>query len=250
MAKRQLALEAFELNIADAYFLADLAGSLTNQRVNRMRKELRVTVGDTLRIGKTQRDALDCIESDDFFVVLKPETTLDRHRLKDVRPLLRQAIVAGSAAFETYVADRVMELLGPVLRQRPLPSRLAEISMTVEQYYDIEARYQRKGWGVRELVSAAVTERASPSPTQVGMAFAIVNEKKLLQRVDSKLRQAKGTAHDHLERLYARRNAIAHTGDRVGRGRADIDRAEVIGDLDQLCRVAQAIDSVTPARTA
>jgi hypothetical protein len=245
--KKHTAMEAFELNIADAYFLADLAGGLTNQRVRRMRKVLRERVGEALKISGRQREQLDCVESDDFFVVLKPETRLNRERLKDVRPLLRQSIVAGSAAFETYVADRVMELIGPVLRRRPLPRRLGELTMTFEQYYDIDARYERTAWGVRQLVSDAVTKMASPAPTQVGALFALVDERDLLKRVDRQLKRPNQTSHACLERLYSRRNAIAHTGDRVGRGRADIDRAEVVADLDELCRIATAIDAVTPA---
>jgi hypothetical protein len=246
--KKHTALEAFELNMADAYFLADLAGGLTNQRVRRMNKVLRERVGEALKISGKRRERLDCLESDDFFVVLKPDTDLTRDRLRDVRPLLRQAIVAGSAAFETYVADRVMELLGPVLRKDPKPSRLLEISMTVAQYYDIDTRYERKTWGVRELVHAAVKERASPAPTQVGMVFAIVDEKSVLNRVDSHLKRSKGSSHSCLEKLYARRNAIAHSGDRVGRGRADITRQEVVDDLDELKRIVEALDAVTPEK--
>jgi hypothetical protein len=245
--KKHTALEAFELNMADAYFLADLAGGLTNQRVRRMNKVLRERVGEALKINGKRRERLDCVESEDFFVVLKPDTELSRERLKDVRPLLRQAVVAGSAAFETYVADRAMELVGPVLRRRPLPRRLGELSMTFEQYYDINANYERTAWGVRKLVGSAVTKQASPAPNQVGAVFAMVEEASILKRVDVHLKRPNTTSEKCLERLYERRNAIAHTGDRVGRGRADIDRAEVVSDLDELCRIANAIDTVTPA---
>lgn len=241
------ALQAFELNMSDATLMADLAGALTNQRAYRLRRERRHALGEALRISKSRWDDLDCVESDDFFVVLKPDTCLDRGRLKDVRPLLRQALVAGCAAVETYIADRVMELLGPVLRMKEKPNRLLEISMTVQRYYDINRRYKRQGWGVRELVGEAVREKASPAPGQLGQCFAVVGEKGLLKRVDEHLRRKNGTAERNLARIYERRNAIAHSGDRSGRGRADLQRPEVIRDLEELRQVVEAIDAVTPS---
>lgn len=243
---KQTALQAFVLNTADAELMADLAGALTNQRSSRMRREKREAIGDALRVRKTDWDALDCVESDDFFVVLKAGTDLDRTRLKDVRPLLRQSLVAGCAAIETYVADRVMELLGPVLRTKEKPSRLLEIGMTVEHWFNIEERYKRKGWGIREIVGEAVREKSSPAPSQIGACFAIVGEKQILKRADAHLGRTNGTGVASLDRIYERRNRIAHAGDRVGQGRADIKRAEVVDDLGELRRVAEALDAVTP----
>lgn len=92
---RQSAIEAFGLNMQDADLLVSVAAALTNERRRRMRRELRERIGRALDLPKGHWDKLDCIESDDFFGVLKPGASVDREGLTDMRPLLRQSIVAG-----------------------------------------------------------------------------------------------------------------------------------------------------------
>src|SRR5680860_752012 len=103
------ALEAFEANVADAEMLLALSTALKNRRVRRMRAELRERIGEALGVTRGRRGGLDCIESDDLFVVLKTDGRVSRDDLREeaLRPLLRQAVVAIAAAIETYVADRV-----------------------------------------------------------------------------------------------------------------------------------------------
>ena len=57
------------------------------------------------------------------FIAFKPGSAQLRGSLihENLRPLLRQALVAGCAAVETYVADRTMELLGPCFAQKRSP---------------------------------------------------------------------------------------------------------------------------------
>jgi hypothetical protein len=96
-------IEIFELTIADA------------ERAKRMRRELRDKFGEAMRINSGERDKLDCLESDDLFVIFKPNSRLGRADFTDARPLLRQALVAACAAFETYLADKAMTKVTPLL---------------------------------------------------------------------------------------------------------------------------------------
>lgn len=241
------ARQAFNDNIADAETLVLLANALRNKRVRKMRQEKRETLGEALGIAKRDRGNLDCIESEDLFAVFSPGSRLDRRTFdeKALRPLLRQALVAGCAALETFVGDRVMELLSGVLDSDERPTRLLDLPMTVEDWLHIEENYQRKRWGLREVVEWEVRNIASPAPAQIGQAFGIVGQKKLWKQVDSQRKAAAGDSEKALDRLYERRNQIAHAGDRVGRGRATISTAEVSGDLASLVEIVDAIDAVT-----
>jgi len=239
------AREAFNLNIADAEKLVLVAKALRNNRIRRTRKELRDRVGDALRIPRRNRDSLECIESDDLFVVLKPGGVVRRDHFDDLRPLLRQAIVAGCAAAETFVGDRVMELLGPALRSTDKPRRLLELKMTVEDWFHIDG-YSRKGWGLRDLIEDRIRrEIASPSPSQIGVAFSLVGIDRLWAKIDGHRRVGKGSSASSMEAIYERRNRIAHQGDRLGRGRAGIEIEEVERDLACLAGIIDALDNVT-----
>jgi hypothetical protein len=249
MAGKATALEAFELNMTDATLLVDLAQALTNRRSNRLRKEPREAIGTALRIAKKHHDVIDCVESGDFFVVLKPGAQLSRDALRDMRPLLRQALVAGCAAIETYAADRVMELVGPVLRSKEKPDRLLDIRMSVRDWIAIN-EYAAKGWGIRQVLDREIRLAASPAPAQIGIVFATVGEQQLLNRVDAHLNQRKGTATEVLATVYERRNRIAHQGDRVGHGRARITIDEVRDALIRIRRIIEAIDAITPNQAA
>ncbi len=239
------AIDAFELNMSDALLLVGLAKAMTNTRKRRMRKELRERIAVALDVRRRDMDALDCIESPDFFVVLKPQAAISREQLQDVRPLLRQALVAACAAMETYVADRTMELLKGQWRSGDKPDHLVRIPMTVGDWFEIDRRYKRGAWGVRAVVEKHVRQEASPAPSKVGEIFAIAGQKKLLSRVDQQRKLRVGTSTDCLEVIYARRNQIAHTGDRSGRGRAPITVEEIDRDLRSLRDIVEAIEKVT-----
>lgn len=241
---KQSALDAFKDNIHDAYILVSLAEALTNTRQRRMRREKREAVGEALRINHREREALDCIESDDFFVVLKPGSAIKRDDVKDVRPLLRQALVAGAAAVETYVVDRVMERMGRTLRGDGLPGKLRAVPLTVDDHLAI-SKYQRPGWGLRRLLRSHVEELASLAPSQIGRAFDLVGEQQILRRVDKRRDVKIGTTVERLDRINARRNKIAHTADRAGRGRANLTTEEVRSDLDELVAVVETLEQVT-----
>jgi hypothetical protein len=238
--------EAFDLNMNDAETLVSIAKLLENERTNRMRAELRSRVGIALRIPKARHSALECLENQQVFITFKPgaahlKSSLAQERL---RPLLRQAIVAGCAAVETYVADRTMELLGPVLRAKEMPPRLLELTMTVQQYLKVQS-YQRTNWGLRDLIEDQVLLKASTSPSSIGMLMSMVGVPKVWTAVNAKRGVAKGASEAALETITQRRNRIAHSGDRQGRGRALITVDEVERDLSCLVEIVTALDEVT-----
>ena len=215
-----------------------------------MRRELRERLGDALSIPQKRWDDLECLENERVFVTFKPGHAGWRDRLTDVdlRPLLRQALVAGCAAVETFCADRVMERYSAAVKQAPPPSRLLELSLTVDQYLTIQGKYQKMGWGLRQVVEMEVRQRASPAPAQIGQLFALVGEKGLLARVDKRRKVSKGATEAELNRIVDRRNLIAHTGDRSGRGRAVITTAEVEADIGILISIIDALDEETKLR--
>jgi RiboL-PSP-HEPN len=241
------ARQAFDDNMADAQKLVLFSEALLNKRTYKMRVEKRRRLGEALDIPKGKWDTLDCIESSDLFAVFPPGSRLDRDEFQDksLRPLLRQALVAGCAALETFVGDRVMELWSGAVNAEERPTRLLQLPMTVDDWLRIERQYDRRRWGLRQVAELEVRRIASPAPAQIGIAFSIVGEKTLWKRVDGRRHVAKGKSEAALEALNKRRNKIAHEGDRVGVGRAAISAEEVDGDLTQLIDIVDAIDRET-----
>jgi hypothetical protein len=246
--KKPSAFEAFKDNIADAKSLVALANALTNSRKRKMRTELREKVGAALGVRNADLDSLDCAQSDDLFVTFMPGSSLSRDHMSEnsLQPLLRQAVVAASAAVETYVADRVMELAGPVLRRKERPSHLDELTLTFGDWFAIGTKYpKRKVWGIRLLLEQHVRRGASPAASNVGLMFSIVGQDKVLTRVDGRRSKVAGTSSKELDRLYRRRNLIAHANDRSGRSRTEIKRTDVESMLTSAEQVVAALEKVT-----
>jgi hypothetical protein len=212
-----------------------------------MRRELRERLGAALDLPVRDWAELDCVESDDLFAVVKPRSRVDRGLLSEtgLRPLLRQSLVAACAAVETFVGDRVMERLRGALDNDPPPTRLLDLPMTVGDWLWIEEVYERRRWGLREIIEVEVRRIASPAPSQIGIAFGLVGERSLWRRVDQRRRVAHGDSEKALDRIYERRNRIAHQGDRAGRGRATISVAEVEADLACIASLMEALDRET-----
>jgi len=239
-------VEAFELNIADAQWLLDTAGALTNQRSRRMRAEMREKVGEALGIPQRDRHSLDCIESLEIFVVIKPTGSVRRDHVKDLSPLYRQAVVAACAALESYVADAVLARVGPVVRRKgELPGRLGDLTLSVADWKSINDGYEYTRRGLRERVLAPrVREIVSTAPSQIGLALNMIDVNDWARKVDGARKKAKGTTVKELEELAKRRNRIAHQGDRRGYGRARINQDEAQRYVAVAKDVAEAIESV------
>jgi len=67
----------------------------------------------------------------------------------------------------------------------------------------------------------------------------------LWKRVDAHRKAAKGASEAALQRIYQRRNLIAHAGDRKGHGRATISVDEVEADLACVLSIVAALDDLT-----
>jgi hypothetical protein len=238
-------MEAFEDNLADARCLLQRVDGFTNRRRTRMRQELRERVGAALRVPVRDRANLDCLESDDVFLVFKHGSSLTRADFLDHDPLLRQALVAGCAAFETYVADWVMARVGSQLISGELTARAAEIPMTLGTWMEIHERYTQKKRGLRKnVIEPFVYERASTSPKPLGELMSLIGVRDWSRTVDKARGCKRGTTVEDLDRISKRRNRIAHQGDRDGRGRANISLAHVRGELDVLQNIARAMDDL------
>lgn len=237
-------IEVFEDNIAGAARLIALTKALENTRKYRMRKERREALGVALDLPRKDWDKLDWVESPDVFVILKPDGTFDRSDFTEpeLRPLLRQAIVAIAAAVESYVAEKACCYIGDALDG--MPERLKQVPLSLGAVIEIEERYERRRWGYREVVVDYLLAEASPNPSKIGIVFSTVGKKAFWGSVDSKRSVPKGTSERQLEALAKRRNRIAHTGDRVGYGRATLAVEDVERHFDNAKEIVEALEAV------
>ena len=225
----------------DAQALIRCARAFKNKRNRRMRQELRSRVGDALKVPVNQRGALDCLESDDLFVVFMPGGDLSRDQFVDLQPLLRQSLVAACAALETYVADKAMKFVGDTLRADELPSRMKSIPLTVGNWAEFEKKYKRCGWGIRSIIDAHIRDQSTTAPSGIGKVLSTIGVKNWSAMVDRSRNVKQGTTVRELEEITARRNRIAHSADRKGRGRAPakLEKAE-----RQIAIIEEVVDAI------
>lgn len=246
--KKLTPLDAFNSNLADAEMLVAYARAFQNRRKYRMPEKLRERVGEALGVPAKKRAALDCLENDHVIAVFKPDGGMGRDQFDDLRPLLRQAVVAACAALETYVADKTMEFAGKALRANQLPPRLREITLTLGRWDDIKKKgFKRSVWAIRPVVEEAIRETSSTAPSSIGKVLAIVGFQGWSRKVDGARKVEDGTTERELERLTGRRNRIAHSADRKGQRRATIDLAEVEIYITLSKSVVSALDAVLKA---
>lgn len=239
---KQTPIAVFEENIDDAGRLLLLSEALLNQRVRKMRVEPRSAVGDALRVPTGKRAHLDCCESNDLFVVLLPGGRLTRDHFGDsgLRPLLRQAVVAVSAAVETYVADKACCYISDALKDPP--PRLKEVPLTLVGAMEVDAAYSRRRWGYRKVLENYLREVASPAPSSVGKVFSVVGRKVDWKKLDGSRGVKHGSTENDLAALYGRRNRVAHSGDRSGSGKAQIKLDEVQGFVQSARSIVETLD--------
>lgn len=242
--KKPTPIEAFELNMADADRLVVLADSFTNARARRMRKELREKVGTALKFTASQRELLDCAESDDVFIVLKPGGRLARKNFDQHEPLLRQAIVAGCSATETYLADRAIAEIRELVGRGITTDRMKKISMSYEQWLAVDGYVHPKRGITEKVLAPHIREFASTAPSPTGELLSLVGLDKWSTKVDTHRSVSRGTTVKELERITQRRNKVAHEGDRRGYSRAKITVAEVQADLLALKSIVEAIEAL------
>lgn len=238
-------LEAFEHSMKDADLLVDLAEAFDNTRVRRMRRELRERIGSTLKLPRREWDHLDCVESADVFVVLKPGGRFTRADFANRAPLLRQAIVAGCAAFETYLGDRAIAKAREwIAGDHKLPSRMQAIPMTIGAWDVVQSyKYPRRGITER-VIGPWLREHVSTAPSKVGETLSLLGVDRPIAKIDGARPGGRGTTEVDLQRITERRNKIAHEGDRRGYTRAKIDITTVRSELQILREIVDAIEMV------
>lgn len=123
------------------------------------------------------------------------------------------------------------------------PRRLLDLPLNLEQVLRIEDAYERRGWGRRKLIIDYLQGEASAHPDKIGEVFATVGKRKVWASVDRHRSVAAGTSHQQLKALAERRNAIAHTGDRRGRGRAPLSLQDVQAHVANATEIVQALDA-------
>jgi len=239
-------IEVFEANIADAERLLAFARALTNGRKYGMRRELRESVGSALRLPKNKWGELDCVESDHVFVVLMPGGEVRRQHFTELelRPLLRQAVVAAAAAVESYVAEKAGTYAANALATPP--ERLKEVSISLVDVMDIEKRYKRRAWGYRAVLEAHLEREASSDPGKIGKVFSTVGQKRFWPKVDARRHVDKGTSESQLTALTQRRNKIAHTGDRTATGRSQLALKDAETHVANARSIVEAMEAVLP----
>jgi hypothetical protein len=237
-------LQVFEENIADAQRLVDLSRALVNGRKRKMRRELRESFGGTMGLPRKRWEDLDCVESDDVFLILKPDGNSRREHFTEaeLRPLLRQAVVAIAAAVESYVAEKACCFVSDALRSNDPPRRLLDIPITFEQLLWVEETYTRRGWGHRIIVEDHLRAEASSDPAKIGQVLATVGKRQFWRQVDTRRGVTATTSEKQLRALAERRNVIAHTGDRVGRGKASLEIPAVQAHLSNAKAIVEALD--------
>lgn len=239
-------IDAFCANMADAHHLVRMAEALTNQRARGARRELRERLGSAMGLPKKRWDELDVLESPDVLLVFKPASRLSRDQLLDHKPLLRQALVAGCAATETYLVDKAVSRLAALTAsEATAPRRLKDLPMTVGDWLYVEQHYKYRRRGLRErIIKAHVAELASTDPSKIGPLMSLLGVSNWSRQLDHQRGVGKGESEAMLDRVAKRRNKIVHTGDRQGLGRANISVKEITEDLAALESVVAAIDKM------
>lgn len=242
---RPTPIEVFEDNLGDAERLLLLTRMLVNTRTYKMRRELRERVGSAMGLPKRRWNDLDCVESNDLFLVLMPDGAASREVFTspELRPLLRQAIVAVCAAVESYVAEKACSYIpqaidAPTGALNRLPVFFRDVLMVSD--------YERTGWAYRKLLKKQIDEMASAKPNKIREVLDVVgkNDKNLWKRVDGHRKTSAGASCRQLEELVERRNRIAHTGDRTGGGKARLRVREVDQHVRNAREIVHAFDFV------
>ncbi len=244
-------IEIFRENLADAEQLVRISRMLEDQRQRPTRSERKETLGRLLVIPKAVQHEIECAESDSLFIVLKPggEARKGHFTPEGAAPLLRQAVVAISAAVESYIADKACEYITQVLDlpDEKIPARLNDFRPGFKDLIvDIVRKYDRPLWGYREMLKDYLHELASPAPLKIGVTFSTVGVKVPWAAIDQARGRERGTSEKDLNDLYKRRNLIAHQADRKGSTQSRITREEVEGHLERMTAIIEALEANLP----
>jgi hypothetical protein len=208
-----------------------------------MRRELRESFGSAMRISKRDLEGLDCVESEDLFVIIKSTGSMTRHDFseQELRPLLRQAIVSVAAAVEAYVAEKASSYIGNALDGGA--PRVRTVSVTLGDVFDIEETLTRRRFGWRRILQEKIEREASAAPGKIESVFDLVGKSVRWSQIDKHRRVASGKSREQMKDLAERRNRIAHTGDRLGPGYAAISIDDAEAYLDNAKSTIEALEA-------
>ncbi len=225
-------LDVFADGMADAEAL--LACALALEGVGKGERDLRGWIGNVLRMPGPE-GARPGAENGEV-AVSSPVADVAGGKARD--PLLRQALLAGCLALETYVVTRALERVGISLMAGE-PARYAHLEA---REVAIETKGRR--WGMRPVLDAYIRETKRTAPERIGFILSCIGIRNWAGAVDEGRGVPPGTTVEELRELSRRRIRIAHAGDRNGRGRAAIEAGEVQRHLQGIRSIVEAIEEL------
>lgn len=242
-SKKKSPIDAYKENVEDALWLVRHAEVLTHTNKNTMQSILRTSVGNTFHIPKKNQTNMDYIQNDEIILIFRDKTQYGRKDIANLQPLLRPAVVAVCAAFETYLADRVMTFVGPLLRSKNPSSRLKSIPLTAYDWMIIE-QAKNRGYAMRNIVERYIRENSSTAPKKVGELLSLIGVKNWTKALDSRRRLPPRTTESQLDALTDRRNRIAHAADRKGRSRNKLTINQARDYIAQVDSIVDALEGI------
>ncbi len=264
------AMEVFNDNMADATRLLRWAQALKNKRRRSMRTEQREAFLTMRRMRRADLDDLDCVESDDLYIVLLPNgpRALDKDDFTrtGTEPLLRQSVVAMAAAVEGYVHTKTQQFLTEALdeaeayiaepdgKQPGVVRALKKMNMSLMDAMELVER-QRDGkrirWNFRDMLRRELHNFSSSDPDRFGKAFSMVGKRIDWKRIDKDRglnppKQGDAESYLDLKALAGRRNDIAHRNDRGRSKKATIRLKDVLTFRSNAIEIIAGIEKQYP----
>jgi hypothetical protein len=247
-ATKKSPIDAYRENVRDAEALVEYATILTHSNKNTMQSVLRDKVGDVFHINKKDRGAMDYIRNSDIILIFCNKSTYGRENIADKQPLFRPAVVGVCAAFETYLADKIMVFVGPLLRSKTPSPRLKEIPLTTYDWMEIE-KTTKRGYAMRNIVERYIRENSSTAPNKVGEMLSLIGVKKWTNEIDKRRKTSPETTVRQLQAITDRRNKIAHAADRQGRSRGTLTIKQVKDYIAQVNDIVDALEDLLKDHT-
>ena len=108
----------------------------------------------------------------------------------------------------------------------------------------MDSRTGTPGRAIRDVVEDHIRETSSTAPNRIAEVLSTVGFRDWVKRVDTTRQVQPGTTEAELRDLTDRRNRIAHSADRQGRGRAALDVSQVKAYVRTIRLVVEATESL------
>jgi hypothetical protein len=147
-----------------------------------------------------------------------------------------------AAAVESYIAEKAATYIGDALDGHS--GRVRTVNVTLGDVFDIEQTLTRRRFGWRRILQEKIERDASAAPRKIDSVFDLVGKSVPWSKVDKNRKVANGKSREQMEELAKRRNRIAHTGDRVGSGRAAISISDAQDHLENAKEIIEAMETL------